>query len=191
MNSSSVDSNRVEVQDVEAGPETIESTEDEERAVPHLVKLAKKFEVNYDAFIIGCYSDLGIQETRKAVTVPVIGPVRASFAAASVFTDSFGLLTINEDVLPGFERKAAEIGLREQLTELRAAEVPVKTIIENPDQAMHSFKEVAVSMEVETLIPGCMSFSFLFAERGIDEVAGIPIVNPLFSTIRIAESLIL
>jgi len=191
LNSFSVEADRVEVHDVDAGPETIESTEDEERAAPHLVDLAEKLEPDYDAFIIGCYSDLGIHKTRRAVQVPVIGPVRASFAVASSYTNSFGLLTINDDVLPSFREKSTEIGLEDQLTELEAAEVHVKTIIKDPDRALELFRQNASNMKAKSLIPGCMSFSFLFAERKITEVAGIPLVNPLFASIRTAEALIL
>lgn len=191
LNSFSAETDHVDVADVDAGPETIESVSDEERAAPHLVELGANLESDYDAFIIGCYSDLGIHQLRKAVSTPIIGPVRASFAVASSLSDSFGLLTLNEDVLTSFETKADEVGLKEELSDLAAVDIHVKKIINQPNDALESFANTASSMDVEILIPGCMSFSFLFAEKEITEIGEKTIVNPLFASVRIAESLIL
>jgi len=57
------------------GPAAIESAHDAGLIVPELIRLAPLAEKRgFDALIIGCYSDPGIDALREILSIPVIGP---------------------------------------------------------------------------------------------------------------------
>jgi len=55
------------------GPETIDSSFDEAYAVPPTLDLVKKAnEESYDAILLGCFCDAGVEAAREISEIPVI-----------------------------------------------------------------------------------------------------------------------
>ena len=66
------------------GPAAIESAHDAGLVVPELIRLAPLAEKRgYDALVIGCYSDPGLDALRELLSIPVIGPGAASLHLAA------------------------------------------------------------------------------------------------------------
>ena len=70
----------VEVHGIAHGPGSIESAYDAALVVPELLRAAPAAERDgFDAMIVGCFSDPGLDALRETVDMPVIGP-GASYA---------------------------------------------------------------------------------------------------------------
>ena len=74
------------------GPEVIESAYDESRAVPELLRLVRRApEQGYDAVVIACFSDPGLDAARELVDIPVVGIQEASMYLAAMLGSAFGV----------------------------------------------------------------------------------------------------
>ena|GEM_PF-2862836 len=175
--------------EIEEGPEFIESVEDEEKAVGHLVELAIKYEDEFDVYIIECFGDIGITELRNNVKIPIIGPCRAAYTTAAAVFPHFSLLALNPELV-GFGRTIGEIlGLQMRLKEIAVVDLPVKGIIDNPDHALAIMEEKAGSIEDVAIIPGCMSMAMLLYERNIRRFGSCIVVNPLNCAMEAAAAI--
>src|SRR5215471_10339646 len=84
----------VAAEPTENGPPAIESARDAGLVTPELIRLAPRAQQRgFDALIIGCYSDPGIDALRELLTIPVIGPGAASLHLAAQLGTRIGVLT--------------------------------------------------------------------------------------------------
>ncbi|MGI9524468.1 MAG: aspartate/glutamate racemase family protein [Hyphomicrobiaceae bacterium] len=68
-----------------AGPSCIVSADQFQQVVPLIVQKAQWGEANgYDAIVINCMIDPGLEETRRALRIPVVGAGRAAYSLANV-----------------------------------------------------------------------------------------------------------
>ena len=73
----------VAIRDAATGPASIESTVEEHLAVPGLLEgVARAEKDGFDAAIVGCFGDPGVDAARELATIPIIGPCEASLAAS-------------------------------------------------------------------------------------------------------------
>lgn len=65
----------------------------------------------YDAIVIYCFSDVGIDAIRENVRIPVIGPGETSLAAASMICNRFTVLTSESINIPRTYRRLMRNGI--------------------------------------------------------------------------------
>src|SRR4030042_6447438 len=76
------------------GPETIESAYDEACAVPPTLELVKKAnQEGYDAVILACFSDPGLEAAKEISEIPVIGMEESTLHMAALLGARFSILT--------------------------------------------------------------------------------------------------
>lgn len=177
--------------EIAEGPEFIESVEDEEKVVSHLVRLAIENEDEFDAYIVECFGDVGVTELRRSVKIPIIGPCRAAFTIAAAVFPSFSLLALNRDLISYGRRIAGILGLQMKLKEVAVVDLPVREIIAKPDHALALMEDKAKSIEDVAIIPGCMSMAMLLYERRIERLGSCIVVNPLTCAIEAAAAIVL
>ncbi len=180
----------IELVEVDQGPPSIESEADEQAAIPHLVELGRARRADYDAYIIGCYSDLGIQPLRRAAGIPVVGPVRASFSTAAAGFERFAILTINQAVIPILDRQVQRLGFAGRVSGIDGVGIGVLDIVRRPDEALERFAAHLARLDAPAVVPGCMSYAYLLAERGLGELGGVRIVNPLGASVAMAQAMV-
>ena len=70
------------------GPASIESRYDDVMAAPFVVKKAEWAEKNgYDAIVVSCMMDPGVQAAKEALDIPVLGPGEAARQIAPILGD--------------------------------------------------------------------------------------------------------
>jgi allantoin racemase len=75
----------VDVVYIDYGPASIESRYDEALAVPFVLKKAVWAEENgYDAVVISCMNDPGVEAAKELLKIPVVGPREAAWNVANV-----------------------------------------------------------------------------------------------------------
>ena len=95
MNTWAFDGTVVSVIDVPSGPISIESAYEEMLAIPPTLELIMQCESEgFDAAIIGCFVDPGIEAARELVSMPVVGPCESAMLLAAGFGHRFSVLTL-------------------------------------------------------------------------------------------------
>jgi allantoin racemase len=173
------------------GPHSIESGYEEYLSVPGSLEVARKAqEDGYDAIILGCFGDPGLDAFRELVRVPVVGPCEAAMHAACQLGHQFGIVTVLDSVVAPLHGLARLAGLESRVAAIEAVDVPVLELGADSDEAVLGGCRRALAAGADTLILGCMSMAFLgVAERLSDEL-GVPVVNPARCALKMAELLV-
>jgi allantoin racemase len=180
----------VDLYEVGDGPEAIESAEDESAAVGPVVELARAHEKEYDAYIIGCFGDVGIAALRSEIRIPVVGPARATYSIAAAAYRSFAILSLNSEFLPEERQLVKQLGIADCVSGIEAVDLPVNVIINEPERALTRMRTLTERLDPIAVVPGCMSMAFLLEERDVARIGRAHVVNPLRCAVRIAAAVV-
>lgn len=185
----------VRVLDVAAGPASIESAYEEMIAIPPTLDLIMQCERDgYDAAIIGCFGDPGLEAARELVAMPVVGPCESSMLLAAGLGHKFSVLTIFDSLIAGQEHLAQRAGVRDKLASVRATGIPVLELMKDPAASKARMIEVARACveedRADAFLFGCMTMSFLDMADEISADVGAPAVNAGKAALKAAEGLV-
>ena len=126
------------------GPDELDCNTDEAFAAAEMVKESIRAEKEgYDAIVIYCFSDVGIDAIRENVRIPVIGPGETSLAAASMICNRFTVLTSESINIPRTYRRLMRNGIaREKMAAVRALDIPIGELRTNPEATEKYLKAV-------------------------------------------------
>lgn len=115
----------IEVVNPPHGPFAIETSRDRAEAVPNVVSLIEaRRKEGFDGYVLACFDDIGVEEARKLVPVPVVSMFGAGVARGLETGGRFAIITTVESAVAGIERLAAAYGVAHLCT-VRAAGVGV------------------------------------------------------------------
>ena len=140
------------------GPPAIEGPEDGDRAVPPLLKLVEKAsEAGAEVIIIACFDDTGLAEAQALASCPVIGIGQAAYVLASLVSGSTAVVTTVHAAVPVIEANIRSQGHAAQITTVRAANVPVLMLEDDPTTAAAAFEATVRTLPGDTanVILGC------------------------------------
>jgi allantoin racemase len=181
--------------DTPEGPASIESMYEEYLAIPSLVRRAVELEKEgWEAIILGCYGDPGLDAARELLSIPVVGPGEATALVAASLGHRFSVLTITRSAVAGLVRMVRNAGVGEKLASVRAIEIPVLQLHHDRERTIAATLaegEKAVSQDgADTLILGCMSMGFLEIAEAIAPALGVPVLNPGKVALKWAEGMV-
>lgn len=159
----------------------------------------------FDAAMITCFYDPMLRDLRQAVDIPVVSLGESSMLMASMMGAKFGVVTISPQAVYNFQDNIVKYGLVERA-------VPVRPIPETAEEQLvaltdvhhtiEAFKKVAKELirdGADVIIPGCglMCPALRLAPgaekeypNGLTEVEGVPIMDALGVTLKMAETLV-
>ena len=102
------------------GPASIETEADEQRALPGTLQRVREAEEGgYNAVVVGCVGDVGVEEARRAVSIPVIGPGEGAIRLAQTWGARYSILIASpQGEASMIERKTHLKRLLETLSEI-------------------------------------------------------------------------
>ena len=110
----------VGITDVPDGPTSIESAYEEYLSVPGTLQRVQAAERDgYDAAIVGCFGDPGVDAARELVEMCVVGPAEASMLFACTLGHSFSVITVLESVVAPLRHLAHRIGVAQKVASVR------------------------------------------------------------------------
>lgn len=185
----------VSVVDVPDGPASIESSYEELMSVPATLDGIRRAEADgFDAVIIGCFGDPGLDAARELVEIPVIGPGESSLLLAASLGHRFSVITILDSVIAAQELQAYKAGVRDKLASVRATDIPVLSLMKDRDATLKRVIEVgrrAVEEDrADSLVLGCMTMSFLGVAPEVSATLGVPVINAGLTALKSAETLV-
>jgi allantoin racemase len=183
----------VEVRAVESGPASIESMYEEYLSIPSTAALLRQVEEQgFDAAILGCFGDPGLDGLREISDMLVVGPAGASIGIATTLGHRFSIVTVTASIVPALRRLAWEAGALEALASIRYIETSVLAVNQEPGAALERMLEqgrAAIEIDgADTLVLGCMSMGFLDVAEEMTRALGVPVINPSKASLKIAEA---
>jgi allantoin racemase len=144
------------------GPYTIEGALDAALATAGLLEVVADHKEPFDAVVVACFGDPGVEALRILVRVPVIGIGAASFMQAACISQQFAIVTPVAGTRERYAAVAAGMGLERQF--LGAYPTPLSVAdFESDDPAvletlvLHA--EQAVKDGADCLLFGCAGIS--------------------------------
>jgi allantoin racemase len=186
------DTIQFEVKSLNYGPASIESEFDDRVASPWVIQEVVNAErEGFDAVFVSCMGDIAINAARELVKIPVIAPYQTCMAVASTLGDKFGVITILENIVPVFYRKAREYGFDKNLAGVRSIDVPVLELNRRRDavkKALVKEAEALVKEGADTIILGCTGLVGM--ARDVQNAIGIPVLDPTPVSVKFADMLV-
>lgn len=176
-----------------SGPVSIESHFDEAiSAIGVLEEVKIGEDEQTDAYIIACFGDPGLMAAREITRAPVIGIAEAAFHMASLISTRFSVVTTLGRTGIIAEHLLQNYGFSHHCRRVRAAEIPVLDLEENPNLALDRIIEECLRAKAEdnigAIVLGCGGMADLTAH--IRQEVGLPIVEGVTAAVKLAESLV-
>lgn len=175
----------------ERGPDTIESAYDEAYATPPTLELVKRAnQEGYDAVIIACFSDPGLEAAKEISKIPVIGIEESSLHVAAMLGARFSVITPRRQRIPSKREHVHMRGLDYFLASVRSLDLSVAETDTEPEKTKRRVMEVArqaVEDGAEVIILGCAGMAGYAPE--IESQLNIKVIDPSAVALKLAEAL--
>lgn len=156
------------------------------RIIEQIVEAEKN---DYDAAVIGCFYDPGLQEARELVEMPVVGSCEASLHLASMLSaGKFSVLVGRSKWIPKMMNNARNYGLEQRIASWRVLNitVPMMREKETTREAITREAKAALSEDMaEAVVLGCTGM--LGQAMEVQKQLRVPILDPVLSGIKVAE----
>lgn len=184
---------RISATQPESGPVSIESHFDEAVSVLGVLDEIRAGErEGVDAYIIACFGDPGLNAARELTRAPVIGIAEAAFHAATLISTRFSVVTTLPRTTIIAEHLLDSYGMASRCRRVRAADIPVLELEENPDLALERIIEECLKAKQEdgigAIVLGCGGMADLTPQ--ISAAVGLPIVEGVTAAVKLAEALV-
>jgi len=151
-------------------------------------------QAGFDAYMICTIPDPVLTETRSLLRIPVVGYGESAMLVACMLGRRFGILNFIEEIGPQLEANARRYGLGERLAAVRHVGFGFHDVAPaftgDAAPVIERFTEAAramIRLGADVIIPGEAVLCVLLASQGVHRVDGVPIVDALAVTVRMAE----
>jgi allantoin racemase len=173
------------------GPEHLEYRYYEALVLVDILHLIREAESQgFDAAIIGCFYDTGLQDAREvAEQMVVVAPCEASTRIASTLGDKFSIIVGRRKWIPQMRENVIRYGMGERLASFKSVDLGVLDFHQDEQETARRFREVArEAVEhdgAEVLILGCTATYGFYRE--LQEELGVPVIDPMIAAFKTAE----
>ncbi len=175
------------------GPVSIESHFDEAISAVGVVEEVRAGERDgVDAYVIACFGDPGLLAARELTRAPVIGIAEAAFHLATLISTRFSVVTTLGRTCVIAEHLLHSYGFAAHCRRVRAAEIPVLDLEDDPACAFDRIVQECLRAKHEdgigAIVLGCGGMADL--TDAITEAVGLPVVEGVTAAVKLAESLV-
>jgi len=175
------------------GPASIEGRFDEAfgaAGVAEQVRLAAG--EGFDAVVIACFGDPGLDAARELTTAPVLGIAEAAFHAASLVATGFSVVTTMTRTCVIAERLVQRYGFERTCRGIHGTDIPVLAL-EHCGEDTVALIEAAARTALardrsEAIVLGCGGMAALC--RTLQQRLGVPVIDGVSAAVKFAEALV-
>ncbi|MDZ4095426.1 MAG: aspartate/glutamate racemase family protein [Paracoccaceae bacterium] len=173
------------------GPASIEGFYDEAMSLAGMLDVIRKAQ-GYDAVVIACFDDTGLDAARCLTEKPVIGIGEAAYHMAAMISNKFSVVTTLARSVPALEHNLHRYGLIARCARVRSSEVAVLEL-EHPgsDACNRISAEIGRAVaedRAEAIVLGCAGMADL-AEM-LSHEHGLPVLDGVTCAVGLAESMV-
>jgi len=174
------------------GPETIESAYDEAYAIPPTLELVKKANrEGYDAVILACFSDPGLEAAKEISEIPVIGIEESTLHVAAMLGARFSVMTPRKERIAARKEHVYMRGMDHFLASVRSLDLSVAETDADPERTKKRVLEVAREAAekdgAEVIILGCAGMAGY--APGLESKLGVKVLDPSAVALKVAEAM--
>ncbi len=173
------------------GPVSIEGHYDGALAIPGLLSELKERAGEYDAAIIACFDDTGLDAARSFADVPVLGLCESAVATAGFLAQRFTVVTTLERSRVLIDNLVRRYGMAGR-AKVRASDIPVLQLEDPASGAIGKLRaeiERALAEDgAEAIVLGCSGMTDL--ARELQDIYGVPVVDGVAAAVKQAEALV-
>lgn len=159
--------------------------------VETLEKIVEAERNGYDAVVIGCFDDPGLQEARELVNIPVIGPGETCMHIACTLGHKFSIVTVKKEALARLEDHVFMYGLEKKVASFRFVNIGVMEMEKDPEKVykaiLREAKKAIEEDDAEVIVLGCTGETG-FVEKLIEELK-VPVLDATVVSFKFAEML--
>jgi allantoin racemase len=173
------------------GPASIEGFYDEAMSLHGMLSVIKNAS-DYDAVVIACFDDTGLDAARCLTDRPVIGIGEAAYHMASMISNKFSVVTTLARSVPALEHNLHRYGLIARCARVRSSEVAVLEL-EDPgsDACIRISSEIGRAVaedRAEAIVLGCAGMTDL--AQALAKEHGLPVLDGVTCAIGLAEAMV-
>jgi allantoin racemase len=175
------------------GPASIEGFYDDvfgAAGVAEQVKLADG--EAFDAVVIACFGDPGLDAARELTSAPVLGIAEAAFHAASFAATGFSVVTTMTRTCVIAERLVLRYGFERTCRGIHGTDIPVLELEHCGAEAIGRIEAAArqalASDRSGAIVLGCGGMAALC--RTLQERLGVPVIDGVSAAVKLAEALV-
>jgi len=174
-------------------PVTLESSYDEAFAIPLLLDAVKKAnEDGYDAVVLACFCDAGLEAAKEVSDILVLGLEETTLAMALLLGHKFSIMTERREKVPVKEIHVRQRGLESRLASVRPLGLSVADLDAQPERVRSQGISLARQMieedGAEVIIMGCAAMAGYADE--LEEQLKVPVLDPVAVTFKVAEAMV-
>jgi allantoin racemase len=175
------------------GPVSIESVYDEALATPPTLELVRHAnEEGYDAIVLACFSDPGLDAAKEISEIPVIGIEEATLHVAAMLGHKFSITTTGRNRAPTREIHARLRNVETAYASALVMDMPVLEMDAHPEKAKARILELAreaIEEEgTEVVILGCAGLAGY--SEDLERELGIVVLDPSSVGLKVAEAIV-
>lgn len=160
--------------------------------VSDIVNITYQLSSEYDAFIIGCFYDVGLREAREVSGEAIItAPCQSAIYIAGNLGNNFSVLVGRRKWVPKIKENIRLYGQDHALVSICCLDLGVYDFIRSPDQAfeslLHAGRKAVDEDGAEVLILGCTADNHSF--RLLQEELNVPVIDATVAPLKYAEML--
>ena len=148
----------------------------------------------YDAAVIGCFGDPGLDVLEALVDIPVTGPAKAGILMGQAVGTRMAFVT-----LPHWEKKVERIIGTYGIQNLVIGHRPCRPLtlplerFRDESQIIDNFFEIgreAIREGADVIILACVNTSTLLTFKGLGDIDGTPVVDGAIAALKMAEVMV-
>jgi allantoin racemase len=174
-----------------SAPPTIEGYRDEAIAAAAVAEIVEECGDSFDAIVIACFGDPGLQAARQISNRPVVGIAEASFMLALGLGYRFAILTNTQPDIPEMEELVRHNGVDGRCSGVEAVELGVAEADADRDAAVDAYRragERAIEAGAEVLCLGCGPMVGL--RPLLEDALEVPVIEAVPAGVAIAEAML-
>ena len=174
-----------------SGPASIEGYYDEAMSLAGLLQAVRQ-RADFDAVVVACFDDTGVDALRCLTDRPVVGIGEAAYRMACMLCNKFSVVTTLARSVPALEHNLLRYGLERQCQRVRSSEVAVLDLEHADPAALQKIEaEIALALRedrAEAIVLGCAGMAELAQSLSIR--FAVPVLDGLACAIALCESMV-
>lgn len=151
-------------------------------------------EQGFDVFALTTLPEPSLQEIRSVVDIPVVGYGESAMLAATTLGEKVGVLLFIREMAGTVDRNVQRLGLASRFVGAHDVGFTFNDVLDaylgDPASLIERFRAAArgiIARGADVIVPGEAPLCLLLAKCGLTEVDGVPILDALAATIKMAE----
>jgi allantoin racemase len=147
---------------------------------------------DFDAVVIACFDDTGLDALRCLTDKPVVGIGEAAYRVAAMLCNKFSVVTTLARSVPALEHNLRRYGMQHQCQRVRSSEVAVLDLEDAQPEALNKIRvEIALALQddrAEAIVLGCAGMADLAHSMSVE--FGVPVLDGLACAVALCEGMV-